>query len=195
MAHSDDKHNLRTYGWECLSTDYPYTYPMFRVRQDQVRWPDGHLAPYAYVQGTDAVWVVPITVDRQVVLIRQLRYTIADWCWEVPAGGFHDFRGTPLELAKRELAEEIGGTSDNWLYVGSFRPGVSIIDQVCHIILARDVRLDREPQREPGEIIEVHLVSVERALEMARNGEMVDGTSALALLRCEPYLQSQGRLS
>jgi len=195
MAHSDDKHNLRTYGWECLSTDYPYTYPMFRVRQDQVRWPDGHLAPYAYVQGTDAVWIVPITVDRQVVLIRQLRYTIADWCWEVPAGGFHDFTGTPLELAKRELAEEIGGTSDNWLYVGSFRPGVSIIDQVCHIILARDVRLDREPRREPGEIIEVHLVSVERALEMARNGEMVDGTSALALLRCEPYLQSQGRLS
>ena len=195
MAHSDDKHNLRTYGWECLSTDYPYTYPMFRVRQDQVRWPDGHLAPYAYVQGTDAVWIVPITIDRQVVLIRQLRYTIADWCWEVPAGGFHDFTGTPLELAKRELAEEIGGTSDNWLYVGSFRPGVSIIDQVCHIILARDVRLDREPRREPGEIIEVHLVSVERALEMARNGEMVDGTSALALLRCEPYLQSQGRLS
>jgi len=190
MAHSDDKHNLRTYGWECLSTDYPYTYPMFRVRQDQVRWPDGHLAPYAYVQGTDAVWIVPITVDRQVVLIRQLRYTIADWCWEVPAGGFHDFTGTPLELAKRELAEEIGGTSDNWLYVGSFRPGVSIIDQVCHIILARDVRLDCEPRREPGEIIEVHLVSVERALEMARNGEMVDGTSALALLRCEPYLSS-----
>jgi len=192
MAHSDDKHNLRTYGWECLSTDYPYTYPMFRVRQDQVRWPDGHLAPYAYVQGTDAVWIVPITVDRQVVLIRQLRYTIADWCWEVPAGGFHDFTGTPLELAKRELAEEIGGTSDNWLYVGSFRPGDSIIDQVCHIILARDVRLDCEPRREPGEIIEVHLVSVERALEMARNGEMVDGHSALALLRCEPYLQSQG---
>jgi ADP-ribose pyrophosphatase len=165
---------------------------MFRVRQDQVRWPDGHTSPYAYLQASGAVWIVPVTVDRQVVLIRQLRYTIADWCWEVPAGGFHDFTGTPLELAKRELAEEIGGTSDDWLYVGSFRPGVSIIDQVCHIILARDVRLDREPQREPGEIIEVHLVSVERALEMARNGEMVDGTSALALLRCEPYLQSQG---
>ena len=191
MAHSDDKHNLRTYGWECLSTDYPYTYHMFRVRQDQVRWPDGHLAPYAYVQGTDAVWIVPVTVDRQVVLIRQLRYTMADWCWEVPAGGFHDFTGTPLDLAKRELAEEIGGASDNWLYVGSFRPGVSTIDQVCHITLARDVRLDCEPRREAGEIIEVHLVSVERALEMARNGEMVDGTSALALLRCEPYLQSQ----
>jgi len=51
------------------------------------------------------------------------------------------------------------------------------------------VRLDRAPQREPGEIIEVHRVPVARALEMAHNGEIVDGHSALALLRCEPYLR------
>ena len=82
----------------------------------------------------------------------------------------------------------MGGVSDDWLHVGSFRPGVSIIDEICHIVLARDVRLNREPQREPGEIIEVHLVSPERALEMARNDEIMDGHSALALLRCEPYL-------
>jgi 8-oxo-dGTP pyrophosphatase MutT (NUDIX family) len=92
-------------------------------------------------------------------------------------------------LAKRELAEEVGGTSDDWLYVSSFRAGVSIFDEICHIVLARDVRLDREPRREPAEIIEVHLVPPSRALEMARNGEMLDGHSALALLRCEPYLK------
>jgi hypothetical protein len=72
--------------------------------------------------------------------------------------------------------------------VGSFRPGVSIIDQICHIVLARDVRLDREPHREPAEIIEIHPTPIERALEMARSNEMVDGLSALALLRCEPHL-------
>ena len=83
----------------------------------------------------------------------------------MPAGGFHDFTGRPLDLAKRELAEEVGGASDDWLYVGSFRPGVSILDEVCHILLARNVRLAHEPAREPGEIIEVHLVPPERALE------------------------------
>ncbi len=34
----------------------------------------------------------------------------------------------------------------------------------------------------------LHLGVVGRALEMARSGEMADGHSALALLRCEPYL-------
>jgi ADP-ribose pyrophosphatase len=186
-----DKPNGIPFGWQRLATDYPYTYHMFRVRRDQVRWPDGHAAPYVYIQSAGAVWVVPVTADGQVVLIRQFRYTLDDWCWEVPAGGFHDFTGTPLELAKRELAEEVGGTSNNWLHVGLFRPGVSIIDQICHIVLARNVRLDQEPHREPGEIIELRLVPPRQALEMARNGEMVDGHSALALLRCEPYLMKE----
>ena len=184
-----EKPNSAAVGWRYLSTDYPYVHHMFRVRQDQVRWPDGHIASYTYIQDNGAVWVVPVSTKGQVVLIRQFRYTVDDWCWEVPAGGFHDFNGSPLELAKRELAEEVGGSSDDWLYVSSFRAGVSIFDEICHIVLARDVRLDREPQREPAEIIEVHLVPPERALEMARNGEMIDGHSALALLRCEPYLK------
>jgi ADP-ribose pyrophosphatase len=186
-----DKRNGVSLGWQRLATDYPFTYHMFRVRRDQVRWPDGHVTPYAYIQSDGAVWVVPVTADGRVVLIRQFRYTVDDWCWEVPAGGFHDFAGSPLDLAKRELAEEVGGESDDWRYVGSYRPGVSIIDEICHVVLARDVRLNHEPQREPGEIIEVHLVPLERALEMARNGEMVDGHSALALLRCEPHLKGE----
>ncbi len=189
MNDADDKRNARAYGWQRLTTDYPYVYHMFRIRADQVRWPDGHEAPYVYVQVTGAVWIVPVTADGQIILIRQFRYTMDDWCWEVPAGGMHDFTGSPLDLAKRELAEEVGGTSDDWLYVGSFRPGNSIIDAVYHICLARDVRLDHEPQPEPGEIIEVHLTPLERALEMARSGEIVDGHSALALLRCEPYIR------
>jgi ADP-ribose pyrophosphatase len=186
--HHIDKPNAIPLGWQRLATEYPFTYHMFRVRQDQVRWPDGHVGPYAYIEAGGAVWVVPVTAEGQVVLIRQFRYTVDEWCWEVPAGGFHDFDGGPIDLGKRELAEEVGGHSDDWVHVGQYRPGVSVIDKICHIVLARNVRLDGGPHPEPGEIIEVHIVPPQRALEMARNGEMVDGHSALAILRCERYL-------
>lgn len=189
-APAGDKPNSRAFGWHWLETSYPCTHQMFRVREDRVRWPDGHIAPYTYIQAAGAVWVVPVTAAREVALIRQFRYTLDDWCWEVPAGGLHDFKGHPLDLARRELAEEIGGESDDWLYVGSFRPGTSLFDETCHIALARNVRFSHPPRPEPGEIIEVHLTPIPRALEMARNGEMLDGHSALALLRCEPYLCS-----
>ena len=52
---------------------------MFRMREGQVRWPDGHVAPYACVQAAGAVWVVPVTAGGQVVLIRQFRYTLDYW--------------------------------------------------------------------------------------------------------------------
>ncbi len=187
----DDKINGVALGWERLETAYPLDFRMFRVREDLVRWPDGHVAPYVYIQAAGAVWIVPVTTEEQIVLIRQFRYTIDDWCWEVPAGGFHDFEGSPLELAKRELAEEVGGSSDDWTYVGSFHPGNSIIDELCHIVLARDVELNSEPTPEAGEIIEIHRVSIARALSMARNGKIRDGHSALALLRSEPYLTEE----
>ena len=183
-----DKPNSTALGWQRIETDYPYEIPWFRLRNDLVRWPDGRIAPYVYIEGVSAVWVVPLTTEGRVVLIRQFRYTLDDWCWEVPAGGFHDFDGSPLELAAQELAEEVGGTCSDLRYIGSFRPGTSVIDAVYHIVLARGVRLNREPDREPSEIIEVHQVPVEQALRMARSGEIGDGFSALSLLRCEPYL-------
>lgn len=191
MSHTEDKVNAQAHGWQRLATDYPYSFRMFRVRRDQARWPDGQVRTFSYVQTSGAVWVVPVTADGQVVLIRQFRYMLDDWQWEVPAGGFHDFTGDPVELAKHELKEEVGGSSDDWLYVGSFNTGASTFEELAHIVLARGVHLDREPRREPAEIIEVHLVPIERALEMARHGEMTDGHSALALLRCEPYLRGK----
>jgi ADP-ribose pyrophosphatase len=74
-----DKPNAIAFGWQRLATGYPYTYHMFRVRQDQVRWPDGRVGSYAYVEGNGAVWVVPVTADGHVVLIRQFRYTLDYW--------------------------------------------------------------------------------------------------------------------
>jgi len=182
------KRNSVAFGWRRLETHYAFECPWFRVRTDLVRWPDGEVGPYTYIEGVGAVWVVPVTVEGEVVLIRQFRYTVDDWCWEVPAGGFHDFDGSPMEVARRELAEEVGGTSENWRYIGSFRPGNSVIDAVYHVVLALGVHLSGEVEREPGEIIEVHPVPADRALEMARSGEMTDGYSALALFRCEPYM-------
>ncbi|MFN2273121.1 MAG: NUDIX hydrolase [Anaerolineae bacterium] len=190
MTHPEDKVRAQAHGWQRLATDYPYAFRMFRVRQDQARWPDGQVRTFSYIQTSGAVWVVPVTGDGQIVLIRQFRYMLDDWQWEVPAGGFHDFSGDPIELAKHELEEEVGGSSDDWLYVGCFNTGASIIEEKSHFVLARGVRLDREPHREPAEIIEVHLTPIERAMEMARSGEIADAHSALALLCCEPYIKA-----
>jgi ADP-ribose pyrophosphatase len=74
-------------------------------------------------------------------------------------------------------------------YVGRFHSSSGISDEVAHVYLATGVELG-ESQREPTELMEVHLVPAGEALRMARPGEIKDGRSALALLWCEPLLQS-----
>jgi ADP-ribose pyrophosphatase len=184
----NDKPQGQRIGWLCLDTDYPFTYRMYRIRRDRVRFPSGVESDYAYMESKGAVWVVPVTDDGQIVLIRQYRYAVDDWTWEVPAGGKFDHTGTDEELARRELSEEVGATCQSLQHVGWFYGAVSTSSGRCEVFLARGVRLDESPHREPGEIIEVHPVPIAEALAMARSGRIKDCKSALALLMCETHL-------
>jgi 8-oxo-dGTP pyrophosphatase MutT (NUDIX family) len=104
----------------------------------------------------------------------------------VPAGGLSKDL-SPEEVAQHELLEEVGGTATELRYVGQFYTSNGICNEVAYVFLATGVELG-EAQPEPTELMEMQLVPVEEALRMAREGEITDGPSALALLWCEPLL-------
>ncbi len=176
--------------WETLGSRYLWQSPWYNLRQDRLRARDGHEFTYTVVEHPGAVWVVPVTTDGRVVLIRNYRHPVTDWCYEVPAGGLSAGL-KPEEVARRELAEEIGGRAARLRYVGRFYTSNGISDEVAYVYLATGVQLG-ETQREPTERIEVEIVSVGEALRMAREGEITDGPSALALLWCEHLLGDLG---
>ncbi len=107
---------------------------------------------------------------------------------EIPAGGLSPGLA-PEDVARRELSEEIGGTATDLRYVGQFYTSNGISNEVAHVYLATDVELG-EAHPEPAELMEMRLVPVKEALRMAREGEISDGPSALALLWCERLLHS-----
>lgn len=160
--------------------------PWFRLRQDDIRLPNGQQAVYNVINKPDAVVIVPILTDGRMVLINQYRYPIEKWCIEVPAGGIPD--NTPPEVAARnELAEEIGGQAQSLLSLGAFWSMKGIGDEKMYIYLALGVTLG-QTQREATEIIELRIVSIAEALHMARSNEIDDGPSALAILLSEAHL-------
>ncbi|MFC2045954.1 NUDIX domain-containing protein [Chloroflexota bacterium] len=106
---------------------------------------------------------------------------------EVPAGGLSP-DPTPKEVAPRELLEEVGGRAAELRYVGQFYTSNGISNEVAYVYLAIGVELG-EANREPTELMEIRLVPVDEAMRMAREGEISDGPSALALLWCEPLLR------
>ena len=187
----DEKPNSEAAGWQRLSTDYPFRGRLVHLRRDRVRVRGDFEFDFTYIEGKGAVWVVPVTVDGQIVLIKQYRYAVDEWVWEVPAGGLFDHDGDPESLARRELAEEVGGEAERFQYLGYFYGGVALTDSKCHVFIAHNTRLTRPTAHEAAETLETHLVPVEEALRMARCVEMRDGRSALALLWSEPYLKRE----
>ncbi len=87
-----------------------------------MRFPGGQEGTYTVIERSDAVFVVPVTVEGSIVLIHNYRYTVRRWLWEVPAGSVEP-GDSPLESARRELLEETGGSARSMIPVGSFYDG------------------------------------------------------------------------
>ncbi len=204
----DDKPEGARIGWRVRGTTRPFTTPWLRLREDRVAitndGKDG-TAPdpvdtvteitYTYLESGPAVFIVPVTDDGRMLLIRQYRYTVDDWLLEVPAGGAHDKPNISLEdLARDELREETGATCDTVERVGSFYGSTSKTDQQCHVFLARGAKIVGPPALEPTERIALYPLPIADAVRLARSGGMKDGQSALSVLLCEDTLRRHGYL-
>jgi len=172
--------------WQTLSAERPLVTPWYSIRRDRVRTHTDDAISYTYVDHPGAVFVVPVTLDGDVLLIRQYRYPVREWCWEVPAGGIE----TPEDgaaAAARELAEELGAVSFHLRPVAAFYASNGMSNARSQVYLATQVEVGQS-RCEPTELLRVVAVPQEEALRMARAGEITDGQSALALLLCERYL-------
>lgn len=170
-----------------ISSQTAWSCPWYSIRQDEFSTPDGTQGVYNIVQKEAAVWIVPVTADGQIVIINHYRYTVDDWCFEVPAGSVK--KGQTLEEAAREeLREEIGGREANLKYIGQVYTANGICNEIGHVFLATGVVLG-ETAHEPAEIIEIHLKSITEVVNMAQTNQITDGISALAILLCANKLK------
>ncbi|MBA3883164.1 MAG: NUDIX hydrolase [Chthoniobacterales bacterium] len=189
MAAHRDKPTGAKAGWQLIGTEKRFENNVCRLREDEVQLEGDGKIKYAYLERDDAVIIVPVTTEGEVVMLKQYRYPVDEWCLEVPAGGTHDSCDAALEeVARKELREEIGATAQSLKYVNFFYPANSITNEKSHVFLAEGVELSREQKTEASESIEVHLISVGKAVELARTGAMKTAPCALAVLLCEPLL-------
>jgi ADP-ribose pyrophosphatase len=173
--------------WEVLGSEYLLRSPWRDVRSDRVRIHTGDEVTYTYLEVSDAAFVVPLTTDGQIVVIRQYRHPPRAWVWEV-VGGMVGPWG-PAETARRELEEEIGGRSREIIALGSYYAFSASASGRNHAFLALDVELGAT-NREPMELMEMTLLDPDEAFARARDGRIDESQSALALLMAEPRVRA-----
>ena len=153
---------------------------------DEVRFepPAGGAAPTFYsIRSTDWVNVIPLTPDRQVLLLRQYRFGIEEFTLEIP-GGMCDPGETPAAAARRELVEETGHDSTRIEELGWVHPNPAIQTNRCFSYLALDVTRVGAPRPDAYEAFEQLAVPLERIPRLIREGRITHAlvVSAFQLL-------------
>jgi ADP-ribose pyrophosphatase len=166
---------------EVLSHERVYDGKVFDVDRDRVRMPNGRDVTVDVVRHAKSVVLVPVPEPGHVILIRQYRYPVNAFLWELPAGSV-DPGETPEQAAQRECHEEIGKVPATIVRLGAMYPTPGYCDeQMVFFRLSSLEEPASEAEVDEDEDIEVRVFELREAREMIRRGEIVDMKTVVAL--------------
>jgi ADP-ribose pyrophosphatase len=175
--------------FEVIAEQVQWQGRLLRAGSETYRYPNGDESTFDKVWHPGAVTVVPFD-QTHVWLVRQPREASRlHGLLEIPAGK-RDRPDEPLlELAQRELAEEVGKRASDWRKIFDFFPTPGFCDEHVTLFAATDLAdVDGGAQPEDDEHIEVvawPLTEIEAAI-----GETSDAKTLIGLL----WLQRELRL-
>jgi 8-oxo-dGTP pyrophosphatase MutT (NUDIX family) len=152
---------------------------------DRFRFADGEEVEREIVRHKGAAGIV-VHDDTHLYLVRQPREALDDPDFlEIPAGRLDQEGESPLEAAKRELAEEIGKAAEQWEQVTSYVSSAGMSDEVVHVFYATGLS-DREADADENERIEIvrwPLDDLDGAIAATRDAKSLIGLLWLKLQR------------
>lgn len=175
---------MSEHGGTRLSSTESFKGRIFSVTVDRVTMPNGRTVTLDMVRHPGSVVLIPMQDDGQVVLIRQYRYALDRWIWELPAGSL-DAGEDAATAAARECEEEIGLIPGRVEFVGAWYPTPGFCTEVMNYYRVSELRergADEPPaHKDEDEDIRVHVFALDEARAMVRRGEIVDLKSAWGL--------------
>ena len=169
-------------GWKTKTSSVAYENPWLKITHEEVVTPKGTDGIYGVVHFKNtAIGVVPIDDEGNTWLVKQSRYTLNQYTWEIPEGGCPHGE-EPINAAKRELEEEVGLQANDWQQLMTMHLSNSVTDEFCVVFVARDLFAGKQ-ELEPTEDIEYKKLALTEAIEMVKRGDITDAISVAALLR------------
>lgn len=152
---------------------------VFRLVRENVTLENGVTIDLDIIHHPGASAIVPLTENKTLLMIKQYRHAVGDFIWEIPAGTL-DPDETPLHCAKRELIEETGFSARAWQKLGEITPLPGYSDERIHIFLATNLT-PASQDLDMDEILHVHRVGFDDAVDMVHRGEIEDGKTISGL--------------
>lgn len=165
--------------WQKISSRHLYHCSYIDFYRDKVINPLDRKTYYYYFKKNPFVGIIPQDEKGSIYLVRQYRYTIRRYTWEIPMGNKRKGESY-LAAAKRELSEEASLSASQWTKIGTEYVTATVFPQKFTIFLAQDLKkIDKIP--DPAEIERVQKFSLKEIEKMILKNQIV-GASVLASL-------------
>lgn len=132
-----------------------------------------------------AAVILPLLDAKTVVMIRNERPLEDVPLWELPAGTLEPPEA-PEVTAGRELIEEAGYEAGQITLLTQFYSSPGICTELMYCYLATDLTAVGQ-QLEPNEKIVVKVMPLDEAIQMIRDGVIIDGKTVATLLYYQTF--------
>ena len=168
-----------------LDSQVAYEGPLFRVLRDHIIEPNGQESYRDVIRHNGSVVILAVDPGKKkkdpwVVVERQYRHAAGQYLWELPAGKL-DVGETPLNGAKRELAEETGYSAHNWSPLVEYYASPGFLGESMKVFLAEGL-IAGDAHPEEDEHIDFRLVKLSELLELVGKGKIIDGKTLTSIL-------------
>jgi ADP-ribose pyrophosphatase len=166
---------------ERLSSETVFKGKVFSIDRDKVRMPNGREVSVEVVRHSRSVVLVPVPEPGKVILIRQYRYAVNTFLWELPAGSV-DEGESPEDAARRECHEEIGLVPSTVVRLTAMYPTPGYCDEEMVFFRVSGLETtDEQAHIDEDEDIEVMTFELREARDMVRRGEITDMKTLVGL--------------
>ena len=165
--------------WEKISSKIVYRSKWLKVRRDQVITPGGSKGTYDVVEKDPDILIIPF-VGSKICMVRQYRYPVSTASWEFPQGTSGKSEKA-LDVARRELKEETGLTSNKFVKIGTSFLAPGHHTQECIHFLAVDCKIGESSHEKTEEDMVMQLFSLAEIRNMVKKGLIKDNPTLSAL--------------
>ena len=163
---------IRHQAWKTLSRRVVFDQaPWLVVEYHTVELPDGRQIPdWSWVKTPDYINVVVLTDTGEYLCFRQRKYGVPEPMLSL-VGGYIKPGEAPLAAAQRELLEETGYVSGDWVTLGQFLVDPNRGVATGNLFLAREARKTGEIDSDDLEEQEVVMLSRQELEQALAEGE------------------------